>query len=127
MYFRTWRWFSWSVGLGTLLPFGLLYVLLDGINHHRPSMGEIAGHGELFIVAAILLLGELRILRARRDGGSEGLFVFSLGVSAVGLAAWAGIIAAKDPSADVRGSYVYGTIYLVVTLFLGALAEGTSG
>jgi hypothetical protein len=34
VYFKVWRWFLWTAGLGALLPVVLLYVVLSLINSH---------------------------------------------------------------------------------------------
>ena len=61
----------------------------------------------------------------RPNGANEALFFACLFLAIVGVVAWAGIIATHDPAADVNGSVTWGIIYLVGTLILGALAEGT--
>ena len=123
-YFSVWRWFCWTVVLGAVLPVGLLYLYLSLHNSHPAPMSSIAGHGELFIIAAVLLLGELRVLRLRTTGGGEGLFVVCLIVAILGLVAWGGILGASKPADDVDFSVTAGIIYLVMTVVLGAVAEG---
>jgi hypothetical protein len=125
LYFNVWRWFLWTALLGAILPIGLLYVVISLINSHPARLSEVAGHGELFIIAAVLVLGELRILRTRAGGAGEALFVICLIAAVLGLVVWGGILGAHKPANDVDFSARVGTIYLVVTLALGAAAEGT--
>lgn len=115
----------WAAVLGAALPVLLLWVVLSIVHDHPAGLDQVVGNGELFLIAAVLTVGNLEKLR-RRSGFAEFLHGVALFIVIGSLVAWSTVVAkqTRHPT-DLRSLAAYaGAGVLVAALICGAACRG---
>ncbi len=115
-------WVIWSVCLGALVPLIMLYCF-EYFGRAKgaapPSLTHLVAQGELFLIGAILLAGEVERMMGLRQGVRNALVGLSMIVVLVDVASWAGTMASRSVAQSIVADW--GLASLLVSVVLGGI------